>query len=419
MNRKICLSFIMAMVLTVVCVSTALAVNGSASSAGVFYVHASNGNASIKLKSTMGVAYVEKHALWNASQIKGYEYEDTHGFYTVTVTGPGTNKTFRWVPSVSGAIDLLNSGFESSATLQIYFPYAGDYTVFVEPMDNQYASSEYWLVDRLLSWVTPATWSVIQQNECFASASAPQQPSAAGTVYIYCYNEYGNEIGRFSQTIEKSAYITPPTLQGYTALSDGVYVFLNTSTGSCDPAALHFYYTLSGSAAIPQFPITGYSVWLKDPTVERIRPQCGPGRQYAVFASMNGSTKLYNPRDITYLNVHFCVGNWAYIEFGYTDNAVRYGFFDRALFYTSVDWANIPAYSLDAERHGIITAAVTPNNGPTSNSGSFASCKLYPGDAVHACMEYNGWCLCRFDNRHTNNYGQVYLWVPEKYISWN
>ena len=172
-------------------------------------------------------------------------------------------------------------------------------------------------------------------------------------------------------------------------------------------------------SSIPAFPTASYTVWLRNYNVDRIRPQCGPGYNYAVFASMNGSTRLYDPRNITYLSAHFCVDNWVYIEFGYTDGVRRCGFFEKSLFDPSVSWSSIPSYSLSAERHGTVTSSVTPYNGPGSDCGSYSSCQLYRGDAVHACMEYNGWYLCRFYNGHGNNYGEIYLWVPGHSISWN
>lgn len=208
MTSKTLVSVVLIFVLLTVSICTALAVEGNTSSTEVFHVHANSGNASIRLKSTKGVAYVEKRTIWGTNDVTGYEEEDTHGFYNVTVTGPGKNETIRWVPSVTTAIDLLGSGFESSSTLQITFPYAGDYTVTVEPMDNSYASSNYWLVDRLLYWTTPATWSITKENQCYMDYSSSPQPTFSGIVYIYCYDEYGNELTSYSQTISSSTVMT-------------------------------------------------------------------------------------------------------------------------------------------------------------------------------------------------------------------
>lgn len=419
MKHKTILLFLMSIILSITCMSTALALGGNSTSSEIFHVHANNGNASIRLKSSKGVAYVEKRSIWGTNDITGYEEEDTHGFYNVTITGPGKNETIRWVPSVTTTIDLFGSGFESNSTLQISFPYAGDYTITVEPMDNSYASSNYWLVDRLLYWTTPATWRITKETQCYADYSSYPQPTYTGTVYIYCYDEYGNELSSYSQMISSSTYITPPSLSGYTTTSNNAYVQLNSSTWTCNPSVIYFNYMHNHtSITVPQFPTTGYTVWLRNQNVERIQPQCGPGYNYSVFASMNGSTKLYKPREIDYMSAHFCVGDWAYVEFGY-NGTLKYGFFEKSIFVTSNDWNSIPSYLLNIEKQGRIIADTTPYNGPSTNCGAYSSCKLYPGDTVNACMEYNGWYLCRFYNNHSNNYGDVYLWVPGYNVSWN
>ena len=419
MKQKIVLLFLMSMILTITCISTAIALDGNSTSSVLFHVHSSSDYASIRLKSVKGVAYVEKHSIWGANPVTGYEEEDTHGFYNITIAGPGKNETIHWVPSVATAIDLFGSNFESSDTLQISFPYSGDYTVAIEPMDNSYASSNYWLVDRLLYWTIPATWSITKENQCYADYSSCPQPPFNGTVYIYCYDEFGNELSNFSQLISSSTYIAPPSFKGYTTSSKKTYVQLNSSTGACSPSVIYFNYTHSNTSfTIPQFPTTGYTVWLRNQNVERIQPQCGPGYNYSVFASMSGNTKLYKPREIDYMSAHFYLGDWVYVEFGY-NGKLKYGFFEKSLFTLSGDWNSIPFYSLNIEKQGKITTATTPYNGPGTNCGSYSSCELYPGDTVNACMVYNNWYLCRFYNNHSNHYGDVYLWVPGSAISWN
>ena len=418
MKKKI-LVFLLAVILLAASAATAFAVDGSNSSTQVFHVHADSGNAYILLRSVKGVAYVEKHSLWGGKSIKGYKEEDAHGFYYVTVTGPGKSETIHWVPSVTGVINALTTGYESGSTLRLSFPYYGDYTVIVEPMENEYASSTYWLVDRILNWTVPATWHVTQESHCQAAYSSPA-PARSGTVNVFCYDERGNHLTNYQQTVSSGVYLAPPVLDGYRAVSGSVYVQLDAATGICDPSTIYFNYAHSeASASLPNLPSGGFPVWLKDQSVERIRPQCGPGYQYAVFASMNGAEKLYKPRDITYLSARFCVGDWVYIEFGYTDNALRFGFFEKSLFIPSVDWSLVPSFTLLEEKSGRIASALTPNNGPTANSGSFSSCRLEQGTAVHACMACGDWYLCRFFNDHTNNYGDVYLWVPGYKIQWD
>ena len=189
-------------------------------------------------------------------------------------------------------------------------------------------------------------------------------------------------------------------------------------TGMLFALVIVFCMTAALADSLPQLPSNAYAVWLKNPGVERIRPQCGPGYQYPKFASMSGSTRLYKPKDITYLSARFCVGDFVYVEFGYTDGVLRFGFFEKSLFNTS-DWNRIPSYTLSYEKSGSVVAGVTPYNGPGYNCGSYSSCSLSTGARVYACMESNGWYFCRFYNNHSNNYGDVYLWVPGNYISWS
>ena len=439
MKNKLVLLISLVMGLMIACVSTAFAIGGSTSSTTTFHVHANNGSAYIKLKSSKGVAHVEKHSAWGLNPITGYEDESTYGFYNVTVTGPGLNKTIKWTPSVTFIVDVFRNDFESSSTLEISFPSSGDYTVSVEPMNSSEISS-YWVIDRLMYWTTQSTWTVSKEKNCYTdyqvssnssggnsntvsggSTGSYTPPTYSGTVYIYCYDENGNTISSSSKTISSSSYIYPPNVSGYTTTSVETYVILDSSTGNCSPSSVNFYYkrNVQPSSSIPKLPSSACTLWLKNSNVERIRPQCGPGYNYAVFASMSGSTKLYNPRNITYMNARFCVGSWVYIEFGYSDGVQRFGFFEKSLFTPSGDWSNVPSYSLSTEKHGRITSTTTPYNGPSTNCGSYASCKLYSGDAVHACMESNGWYLCRFYNGHSNNYGEIYLWVPGSSISWN
>ncbi len=243
-------------------------------------------------------------------------------------------------------------------------------------------------------------------------------PSSA-VLTVNFYDEYGNWFDQKQYAISYSRDFSPPTVSGYTATSGSRYITFYASSGTCSPSSVDFYYRKNTSSQIPQFPGGACYLSLRDRSVERIQPQCGPGYGYAVFASMSGSTKLYKPRDITYLLAHFSVGDWVYVEFGYTDGVTRNGFFPKSLFSPDGGWYSVPEYSLGTEKHGTVTGEVVPRNGPGTNCASYSSCKLYYGDAVHACMESNGWYLCRFYNDHTNNYGDVYLWIPGSMIRWN
>ena len=166
-------------------------------------------------------------------------------------------------------------------------------------------------------------------------------------------------------------------------------------------------------SGIQSYPARGYQVWLKNPSVERIRPQCGPGWDYQVFASMNGSTKLYKPGQITWMEVRFVTGSWAYVEFGYSDGKPRGGFFEKSLFNSSRSWNYIPVCDLQNGVYGRTLTGVTPYNGPGYEYGSYSSCSLSAYESVYVCLEHNDWYYCRFYNDHGNNYGNVWLWIPK------
>lgn len=240
-----------------------------------------------------------------------------------------------------------------------------------------------------------------------------------GTVHVYCYDESGVLLQGGDIFVAQSGYVDPPQIGGCTAISGSQYVALDPYAGTCSPADVVFWYRRGGADMIPQLPGGGCPLSLRNRWVERIQPQCGPGYQYKVFASMSGSTRLYKPADITYLMARFCVGDWVYVEFGYTDGVTRYGFFAKSLFDPRGSWGDVPSYTLSGERHGTVTGEVTPRNNPGIGGGSYSSCTLYRGDTVHACVSCNGWYLCRFWNDHTNHYGDVYLWVPGNMIRWD
>ena len=167
------------------------------------------------------------------------------------------------------------------------------------------------------------------------------------------------------------------------------------------------------------YPDIGYTVWLKNPYMERIRPQCGPGNDYKVFASMSGSTRLYKPSQIDWMQAHFVSGSWVYVEFSYSGN-MRGGWFPQSLFYCVVPWTRIISFDMRTGGiYGNAERSVIPYNGPGYNYGEYSSCCLSSGDRVFALIEYNGWYYCRFYNNHGNNYGNVWLWVPANSVQIN
>ena len=367
-------------------------------------IRADGSGAYMVLSSDPGLASVRQHTIDNFAQ---NGEESTHGFYRVTVTGgSGYRDSFIWAPSATAHEENVRTSQDVRVTL----PYSGSFTLTVDPLSPK-ESSYYWRVDTLNYWIRDAGWILSAMDRCSVGR-------AGGTVTVYCYDENSRQIGSMNKSVSDSCYVSPPDIGGYTAVSGSQFVSLDGS-GACSPPVLYFYYRKTGGrGGLPSLPYASYSLSLRDPYAERIRPQCGPGYNYQVFASMNGSTRLYKPRDITFLRACFLTGNWVYLEFGYTDGVRRFGFFEKDLFYCS-SWNSVPEYSLSAEQAGTVTSSVTPYNGPGTDCGSYSSCSLSAGDRVYACMESDGWYLCRFYNGHGNSYGTVYLWVPGHYIRWN
>ena len=176
-----------------------------------------------------------------------------------------------------------------------------------------------------------------------------------------------------------------------------------------------------GPDFLPRLERYGWPAYLTDASLEIIKPQCGPGYNYPVFKSMNGNKSLYRVDELTRSDIYFCVEDWVYVGFGYSDKKWRCGFFRKSLYalYDGYEtWNIIPEYTLDYGAYGSVIRDTIPYNGPSRGSGDYPSCELYTGDEVFAVMESDGWYLCRFYNNHSNNYGYIYLWVPGTSISW-
>ena len=284
-------------------------------------------------------------------------------------------------------------------------------------------SSVYVTLDRSTGTCSPST------IDFYYRKSTPVQKP--GTVTIYGVDESGWNFHVEKRTIYSSQTIDPPSISGYKTVSTGKYVTYDASTGTCSPSVLYFYYQSnrtpdpvvpgpSGSSGAPyRFPTAYYSLTLKSNAPDIIRPQCGPGTSYATFYSKNNGKQLYNTSEIWFWRAHFCVGDWVYAEFGYSDTTIRYGFFAKSLFSNYTDWNSIPVYSLSEEKTGTITTDTVPYSAPTYEGGRYQSCELAYGKTVYACLESSGWYFCRFYDTNANHYGDVYLWVPGSSIRWN
>ena len=413
-------------------------VMGSTAEGSLFTVRSQGGNAYIELTASEGWAYIEDRDLFDHRVAERHEYD--YGFFYVAIYYGSSADYYRWAPSAATGRDTVLT----DTTVRFSLPNTGEYSISVFSMDTDTINT-YWKHDRFLRWDKDAYWYVSGSQYCTYGGSLYDH----GTVTVSCYGN-GMYLSGYTVDVYEDQVIYPQEIEGYTIASAAQYVTFSGETGRCDPDSITFYYDRIeitpyvtyetwedpepedfgwqsysdpdpepiDFGGLPYLPSAACSLTLKDRSLDYIKPQCGPGSQYKRFASKNGKKQLYAPRDITYLNACFCTGDWVYVEFGYTDGVVRYGFFKKSLFKPASGWDSVPEYSLSYEQAGTVTQSVVPYNGPGRYCGDYESCKLSRGDTVQACMECNDWYLCRFYNNHGNKYGYIYLWVPGSAISW-
>ena len=231
--RKQAVAVALILLLTLSLVGTALAVEGNNAGTTTFYVRAESAYASITLKSGRGSAKVDKYSAWGNYLYT--EQKDLYGFYYVRITGPGQDTVINWAPS---AFSQFSSKCERSANLILSFPQAGEYTVTIEPM-NISEASDYWLWDKLAGWVTPASWSVTAESKCSASLY-PQVKQGIITINYFKDGKYDQSE---TMVIDRSQYLSPKVISGYTCSTTFQYVYFNSTTGECYPNSINFYYT--------------------------------------------------------------------------------------------------------------------------------------------------------------------------------
>lgn len=418
---------------------------GSTEEDVILTVRSLGGDAYIDLYSEWGLARIENRTVLDIYISDTVEYN--HGFYYLNIyyNGGSEAKIGRWTPSATTNKDHAYTG----ERIRITLPKEGEYKIYIGPLDTETINT-YWKHDRFLSWERKAEWYVCDSHNCFYGNNLYDH----GTVTVWCYGD-GEFLESYQVDVSENQMIYPKELNGYTINAFGTWVEFSGATGQCTPSAVSFYYNrivtepeitqgdsscnpeqieqennasdaneyvsgnTSSNNSLPTLPWYDCAAYLNDPYVDYIRPQCGPGDNYQVFQSRNGKKQLYDPDEMTRADICFTVGDWEYVGFGYSDGKWRFGFFRKSVFTPYDGWDAVPEYSLDYERSGIIRYETVPYNGPDWNSGDYTSCTLYSGDTVYACMEYNGWYLCRFYNGYDKCYGYVYLWVPGSSIQWN
>lgn len=399
--------------------------NGDPNTPVTFFVF-SNGSASVTLKQEKGLCYELSYTHF-VDGVLGQE--DEWGKYHIRITSPMGNVSYdKW--------DITFHG----STKELSLPLAGTYKITLTPYTAQ-EMTDSWSNDTFYYWTEYPYWWVDGCSRCSCTdqiycdvqirqvnATTGQQLSTRterlpyGTTTVYA----GTAPSGYSLTGRSWASVTVG-MNGVASENPVVFTY-ERNTPVVTPTQAPVYVNPTQRPYSPPSPSTyngvfqlpgcSYPLYLRNPP-QYIRPQCGPGDQYMTFASKadNGS-QLYQTAQITHCNAYFCMGDWVYVEFGYTDHVVRFGFFKKSLFTPADSWYSIPTYTLTPEKQGWVTADTTPYNGPGPNCGAYSSCKLNQGTTVYACFECNGWYFCRFYNDHHNQYGTVYLWVPGSNISW-
>ena len=316
----------------------------------------------------------------------------------------------------------------------IAFPDAGEYEVRVASLSNKaelsYAHES--TCDQLTAWLpdywvgNPPSWYVASTSGCNCYIETPVLPTPTiitpdPNTVLY-YNPSGGSYYHYDQycRVVNDRYLPLTGRFTFAEINNTPYNFLSPCSVCCPPEYIResgITFPTNVATGLPVLTGDGYPAYLNNPIPEYVKPQCGPGDEYQVFRSMDGRKHLYQTSEIGRADIYFTVGNWAYVGFSY-GNKWMYGFFRNTVFIPYDGWNVIPELWLGYEKPGTIIREINPRNGPGMNSGEYESCRLYYGDQVYACLEHDGWYLCRFYNNHTNYYGNAYLWVPGDAIRW-
>ena len=141
--------------------ASAETISGKTSGKVTVKVDSNRKNSYFVISSCTGLARVAQHNLFGKYKKDGNEV--THGFYKVSVKGPGLNNSFIWAPDAT----TNKSKVTRCCEVRIKLPQKGQYTVTVAPLSNS-AAKQYWRVDYIKSWVKHATWVLTITDGCTA-----------------------------------------------------------------------------------------------------------------------------------------------------------------------------------------------------------------------------------------------------------
>ncbi len=133
---------------------------GDTSDYRVIRLESKSTNAYIVLNSFTGMAEVNQHN-W-IGDYSGTGYEEHYGFYRITVyNDAGTIATYVWAPSATTNDDYILTDTQVQIPLYV----TGKVCVQISPLTNREAA-EYWRMDSIRRWVTPATWDLTIVHSC-------------------------------------------------------------------------------------------------------------------------------------------------------------------------------------------------------------------------------------------------------------
>ena len=178
---------------------------GNSAGSSMFNVQAYYGNAYVDLNAYQGKAVI--------SMPNGYQsmvMESLYGFYTVTVSGESYSRTYYWTPSKT--VNAFPE-YANSAQLRITLPKTGSYTIQVMPF-AAYQINSCRSSGQFSYWTNNATW--VLAGECGCRASTGQaQGFGSLNVKVNCYDNNGNFLMTYTDTVQGDKAIYPREISGY------------------------------------------------------------------------------------------------------------------------------------------------------------------------------------------------------------
>ena len=172
-------------------------------------------------------------------------YTVNSGGQYVSLTGAGASPaslTFYYRKNASSARLTVNCYDGSGNFLQSYTETISSTTTIYPRGISGYnaTSSAVYVTFNADGSISPASVNFYYQSR-----------TPAGSVAVTCYDDHGNLIKSYTETVTESRNINPPAITGYTALSGAQTV--TYEGGVCTPSAVSFTYNLTGGNVNPGY----------------------------------------------------------------------------------------------------------------------------------------------------------------------